>query len=274
MALYAETRGTGHPVICLPPFAADRSMMIAALEPAFVGSANWQRTYVDLPGCGRSPAGPEHSDGVVDAVLDLIDRRYGDRGCLLAGWSYGGYLAAALARRQPWRFGGLLLICPGVRAAPADRTLPPAPTDPGPDGWLRRVPAHLVDQIVGAVGNRRPEVAERVAAALAAMEPTDTAYLDRLRSGGFRLSDEGSAVGYPGPVCLVTGRDDRVAGHADQYAALAGYPAATFVAMAGAGHYLPFEQPVAFRGLVSQWLARCSSGLGVAAPAPGRRWPA
>lgn len=58
---------------------------------------------------------------------------------------------------------------------------------------------------------------------------------------------------------VVTGRDDRIVGYADQFNVLASYPLATYVALSSAGHYLPLEQPEAFWSLVRDWLARCSS---------------
>jgi pimeloyl-ACP methyl ester carboxylesterase len=47
-------------------------------------------------------------------------------------------------------------------------------------------------------------------------------------------------------VTILAGRRDRVAGYLDQLAALARYPHGSHVALADAGHYLPFEQPDAF----------------------------
>jgi pimeloyl-ACP methyl ester carboxylesterase len=53
---------------------------------------------------------------------------------------------------------------------------------------------------------------------------------------------------------MVCGREDRVAGYADQLGALAAYPDGTYVALPGAGHYLPYERPDAFREVVRGWL--------------------
>jgi len=111
--LAVETRGAGRPIVCLPWFSLDRSVMAAALEPAVADLAGWQRIYVDPPGCGQSPPGPADSDGVVEVLADFLDREIGSTRPLLAGCSYGGYLAASLARRHPQRIAGLLLVCHG-----------------------------------------------------------------------------------------------------------------------------------------------------------------
>ena len=64
-------------------------------------AAGWQRLYVDLPGTGASPAGEPRSDAVLADVVAAVDSLLGGRPFVAAGWSYGGYLAAGLARRMP-----------------------------------------------------------------------------------------------------------------------------------------------------------------------------
>ncbi len=188
MRLAKETRGVGRPIVCLPWFSLDRSVMAAALEPALAGLAGWQRIYVDLPGCGQSPPGPANSDGAVEVLADFLDREIGSARPLLAGCSYGGYLAAALARRHPHRIAGLLLVCHGTKIRVEDRDLPPGTAEAG--SWLHGVPADLRDHLSTAIGNRKPEVAQRLAAVLSAAKQ-DNDYLQRLRTTGYQLSDGG-----------------------------------------------------------------------------------
>ncbi|GLX01343.1 alpha/beta hydrolase [Microtetraspora sp. NBRC 16547] len=260
MSMAANTHGDGFPFVCLSWFGLDGDAMAAAMEPALSGSIALQRIYPDLPGCGRSPGGPEDSDGIVDAVLEFLDARIGSGRFLLAGCSYGGYIASAVARRRPEQVAGLLSICSGVKIRPADRDLPDPPHRVDPAGWLSGVPADLRDHFSLALGNRTGEVAERVAAVLASSAPGDDDYLGRLRATGYRLSDEDAAWTYPGPTSVIAGRQDRIAGYADQFRALASFPNASYSALADAGHYLPLEQPRAFRDLTQEWLARCDIG--------------
>ena len=95
-------------------FGMDRSVMAAAMEPVLGLRPGLRRIYVDLPGHGESPAGPPDSAGVADAVSAFISGPLGGGPVLLAGWSYGGYIAAALARRRPASVSGLLLIFVGA----------------------------------------------------------------------------------------------------------------------------------------------------------------
>ncbi|RKR87240.1 pimeloyl-ACP methyl ester carboxylesterase [Micromonospora pisi] len=264
MSLVAEAHGSGLPMLCLPGFSLARSAMVAAMEPAVTASSALRRIYLDLPGTGQSPGGPADSDGVVDWVGDFVDREIGSEPFLIAGWSYGGYLAAALARRRPEQVAGLLLICHGTRILRTDRDVPTAPVVPEDAEWLADVPPDLRAHLSVALGNRTLEAAGRVATVLVAAGTGDEEYLERLRENGYQLSDEGSTMVYPGPTSIIAGRHDYIAGYADQFRALASYPSGSYAALAEAGHYLPFEQPEAFRGLTLDWLARCTAALGVA----------
>ncbi|MEV4628313.1 alpha/beta hydrolase [Micromonospora sp. NPDC049523] len=262
MSLVAESYGTGLPMLCLPGFSLAGSAMVAALEPAVAASAGLRRIYLDLPGTGRSPGGPENSDGVLDAIADFVDTEIGTAPFLVAGWSYGGYLAAGLARRRPDQVAGLLLICHGTRILPADRDVPVAPVVSEEADWLVDVPPDLRAHLSVALGNRTRDAAERVATVLVASGPGDEEYLERLRNTGYQLSDETSTRAFLGPTSLIAARQDYIAGYADQFRALASYPAASYALLTDAGHYLPFEQPEAFRGLTLDWLARCTAVLG------------
>ena len=255
MALAWDEHGTGEPVVCLHGFGLDRSVMAAAMEPVLGLRPGLRRIYPDLPGHGESPAGPPDPAGVADAVSTFIDGPLGGGPVLLAGWSYGGYIAATLARRRPASVTGLLLICAGARLlAPGERELPGPPADPGPGPWLDRVPGGLREHLGLAIGNRSAEVAGRVAAALTAARPGDEEYLERLRAAGYQAPDEDDTAGYPGPACILAGRQDRIGGYADQFRALSAFPAASYSVLPQAGHYLPFEQPAAFGALVLEWL--------------------
>jgi pimeloyl-ACP methyl ester carboxylesterase len=246
----------GFPVVCLPAFSTDRAVTAAAFEPALAAAGGLRRCYVDLPGHGESPAGPPTSDGVADLLSGFLDRELPGQRFLLAGWSYGGYIAAALARRRPAQVAGILLVCPGVTIDMTVRSLPDAPAAEEP-GWLDDVPAHLREHLSQALGNRTREMALQVSAVLTAATPGDGEYRQRLRADGYRLSDEDSSLPYRGPAAVITGRQDRIVGYADQFRRLSCYPAGSFTVLDRAGHYLPFEQPRALAAVVSEWRARC-----------------
>jgi pimeloyl-ACP methyl ester carboxylesterase len=260
MELSCETHGQGQPVLCLHGFGMDRAVMATVTEPVLSQRPGLARIYLDLPGHGASPGGPPDSDAVAAAVHQFMTGRLAGPPVVLAGWSYGGYIAAAIAARWPGSVAGLLLICSGVKIRPADRTLPPGPRPPAEPGWLDGVPEGLRGHLDTALGHRTAAVAGAVAAALTAVRLSDEPYLERLREHGYPLADE-AGLGYPGPACVLAGRQDGIGGYADQFAALERYPAASYAVLDRAGHYLPFEQPAAFAAVTLAWLDQAKPGF-------------
>lgn len=241
----------------LPGFALDAAVMAAACEPAFASASKdiaGQRIYLDLPGTGGSPAGEPSSEAVLIAVRDTVADLIGDTPFRLVGHSYGSYLAAGLARRDPDRVAGLFLICPGLRIRPGDRDLSGVQPSVAEPGWLDGVPDDLHEHFGHGIGWQRKAVTNRVSAAFDQRGPVDDGYLDALRPNGYRLTDEASTASFPGPVTLLSGRRDRIAGYRDAFAALERYPNGTFTVLTEAGHYLPFEQPDQFARALLDWL--------------------
>jgi pimeloyl-ACP methyl ester carboxylesterase len=265
--LTATLHGEGRPIVMLPGFGLDGAVMAAACEPAFAqlpagqdghAGQRWRRIYLDLPGTGASPAGKPTADAVLAAVQDTIAELVGDAPYRLVGHSFGGYLAAGLARRKPDRMTGLFLICCGARIRPADRDLSGVlPSAPEP-GWLDGVPEDLREHFGHGIGHQTRAVADRVTAAFDLRAPVDDEYLAALRPEGYRLpdEDEASATEFTGPVALLAGRRDRIAGYRDPFAALARYPGGSYTVLADAGHYLPFEQPERFAAHILDWLTQ------------------
>jgi pimeloyl-ACP methyl ester carboxylesterase len=257
MVLAAQSYGEGPTVVLLPWFSLSHAAMAAACEPALARSG-WRRLYLDLPGTGRSAPVEPRSDAVADAVAQTIDALAGPAPVALAGCSYGGYLAAALASRDPDRIRGLLLICSGVRIRPADRDLSGVlPSAPEP-GWLDDVPDQLRGHFEVAVGHQTRAVADRMAAAFRLSGQSDERYLAELRATGYQLTGERSISLRP-IATVLTGRRDRVAGFRDQFELAAAGRAADFVCLDDVGHYLPFEQPDRFAAAALDWLARCEA---------------
>ena len=252
-----DTGGLGAPVVCLPMLGTSRVATAMAFSPALTGSAGVREVYPDLPGHGDSPAAASAtSQAVLDSVCTWLENHL-ERPALLAGASYGAYLAAGIARQHPELVSGLLLVCAGVRVAAHERDLPQEEPAAEP-GWLAHAPRELHAHLDRALGQRTSVVVDTVVGALAAGGPGDEPFQDALTTGpGYALADQDAAVVFEGPVTVLAGRSDRVVGYTDQFRALRNYPRGTYTALAETGHYLPFEQPVAFRAHVQDWLHRC-----------------
>ncbi len=259
MSLAFDVIGDGDtpPIVCLPMFGTTRAVTAAALGPAFAGSRRRQ-VFVDVPGHGGSPPTAEAtSEAVLDAVSSFIDAHDDGRGVLLAGCSYGAYLAAAVARRWPKKVRGLFLVCPGVHVAPEDRDLPSLQAADDEPGWLDEVAPEFKNHLDVGMGRRSRAFAAQVSELLVSGTSGDAEYRDRLHGKDFALRDDDARVRYDGPTTLVVGRQDRIVGFADQYRQLELYPNGTIAVLDEAGHYLPFEQPELLRALAQEWLRRC-----------------
>ncbi|MEU1588038.1 alpha/beta hydrolase [Micromonospora sp. NPDC005710] len=253
---YDQSADTGPAVVCLPMFSMSRTATAAAFRPALAGT-RLREIYLDLPGHGDTPAHcPPTSQAVLDSVCAWLDHHV-DAPVLLAGGSYGAYLAAGIARQRPELVAGLLLVCPGVTIARDNRTLPDDPPLDAPTGWLDAAPTALHAHLDAALGHRTPTVVATVLAALNSGGPGDPTFHQQLQGGpDYALPDETAGVVFNGPVSVITGRQDRIVGYADQFHALRHYPRGTYTVIDAAGHYLPYEQPALLRSLTQDWLHR------------------
>jgi pimeloyl-ACP methyl ester carboxylesterase len=254
MTLSTTVYGDGPPLVLLPWFSLDGAVMATAFEPIFTAAESRRRIYIDLPGTGGSAAVAPSSDAVLDAVqATLADLLPGEPFDLL-GCSYGGYLATGLARREPERVRRLALICSGVRIRQEHRNLDRVLTSDPEADWLAAIPEDVREHAEQAVGLQTRKVGDRIGAALRAGGARDDQYLEALHTIGYPLSDEASDVSFDGPVLMVAGRHDRVAGYLDQLDALSRYPHGNYVALAESGHYAPLEQPDELRAVLLCWL--------------------
>lgn len=213
-----------------------------------------------MPGHGDSPGeGAADSQTILTSVCAWIEGHLGEP-ALLAGSSYGAYLAAGIARQRPDLVHGLLLVCAGVRVGAGDRDLPQDAPPAAEPGWLDHTPAELHSHLDRALGHRTAPVIATVLEALAGGGPGDEQYQDDLTNGaGYPLADQDADVVFRGPVAVIAGRQDRVVGYADQFRTLRNYPQSTYAVLDAAGHYLPFEQPALLKALTHDWLRRCGT---------------
>jgi pimeloyl-ACP methyl ester carboxylesterase len=83
-------------------------------------------------------------------------------------------------------------------------------------------------------------------------------YFEALHAKGYALSDEDDDVEYAGPVSVVVGRFDRIAGFKDQFRMIDRYPGARYTALPSVGHFVPLEAPIEFAEIMQGWLCRLS----------------
>ncbi|WP_433160803.1 alpha/beta fold hydrolase [Kribbella sp. CA-247076] len=234
--MHYESFGDGTPIVFLPGWGGDAGEGRDVHEPVFEGRAGWRRIYVDPPGTGKSPADPAitDQDGVLAAILELIDEVVGAGRFALAGTSAGGLHARGIVKRNPARVLGLLLRVPGIVVDRTRRTLPA--------DEVTRTPAWHEKQ------RRYYDVAEAQA---------DLEFLGRIQADvrAYALSED-PATRFDGPALIVTGRRDTITGYADAWSILDDYPHATYVVLDQEGHELPVRSTALYRALVADWLDR------------------
>jgi pimeloyl-ACP methyl ester carboxylesterase len=254
IAIYYETYGAGRPIVMLPGRPSDHRVMARFMEPLFTLRDGWLRLYPDLPGTGRTP-GVERlttHDQMLDAVLSFIDTVIPGQRFVLAGLSYGGYLARGVVYRRAALIDGVMLCAPQVKADPAKAHLPPRTT-------IVEDPALAAElgPIAGLVVVQSPPVGEAVRALLAEIQLANHPFNDRLEEAGpFSFDVDRLPTSFGGPTLMLTARQDHLCGYRDAWDLLDNYPRATFAVLDRAGHFVNIEQDVLCHSLMSEWLDR------------------
>ena len=240
--MYYESFGEGRPIIFLPGWGGDNGEGRDIHEPVFEGRPGWRRIYVDPPGTGKSPADPSitDQDGMLAAILTLIDDLVGDERFALAGTSAGALHGRGIVKRDPSRVLGLLLRVPGIVVDRTKRTLPT-------DDYLVRTP-EWEDK-----DRRYYDAVDSIA---------DLDFLGRIQAdvSTYGLSED-PAARFEGPTLIVTGRQDTITGYADAWSILDDYPRATYAVLDQQDHGLPVRRLTAYRALVDDWLDRVEEHL-------------
>lgn len=128
-------------------FCVDHHLLLG-LDPLFAVRGQWRRVYIDLPGMGKSDAGPEieRADAVADAVVSFARKTFANERFAILGNSFGGMIARHVVAEFGDQILGLALLCPAAVADHAQRIVPP-PTilQKDPDLLASLDPADAVD---------------------------------------------------------------------------------------------------------------------------------
>jgi pimeloyl-ACP methyl ester carboxylesterase len=253
VSLDYESFGVGSAFVALHGMPMDRRGPIYAFEPLFADRPGWRRIYVDLPGHGRSPKPPWPRDDVrvVEILVQFLDTLLGDDRVVLAGDSYGAFIARGLAHRLWDRVDGLCLLAPVVKVG--TRQLPPR-TIIGDRAEITQMAEN--GEILGEMLVANPPEMKRYVEALS-QGVADTEYLNEITEERQRIpSLEAGVETLDAPTLIITGRQDTTVGYRDQWELLDSYPRATFAVLDRAGHLLRGEQESVFLTLGREWLDR------------------
>ncbi len=111
--LHYKLIGNGFPLLIIHGWRGNMGTMEAVFELLFTSNSDIKRVYIDLPGMGDSTSGSylSSTDDVLEELFDFIDKVIGAP-FLIAGYSYGGYLARAIVDKKPSDILGLFLLAP------------------------------------------------------------------------------------------------------------------------------------------------------------------
>ncbi len=260
--IYYETYGEGNPVLAIHGFGIDHHVMTGCMEPIFTNRAGWKRTYFDLPGMGRTraPRWLNDADQMLDVIIEFCENVIPDDQFLVAGESYGGYLARGLVRSIPERLKGVLLICPVVIADRNRRDLPPRRVFVKDKSFLASIAPSAQKQLFERVlvvqdQSRWDRFTQDI---VPGMNAKDESFLKRFENRGYSFSYEVDLLLHPfdRPALILVGRQDASVGYHDSLKIATNYSRGTVAILDRAGHGLEVEQETVFNCLVNEWLDR------------------
>lgn len=259
-----EEYGSGIPILMLHGSPLDHYQMVGDMEPIFKKRAGFRRIYPDLPGMGKTPGPAEITtqDQMMQVMVDFMQKVAPNQRYLVAGFSYGGYLARGMVNKYGDRLAGVLLWAPLVETDPARIHLPPrtvivenpqfiAALTPLEQG----IPlSFTVVQSLGILKWLRANFENGFISA-------DLAFLRKL-APAFSFPVDSLTTPFPGPSLVITGRQDSVTGFRNAMAILDNFPRGTYAVLDRSGHFLAYEQVDLFRSLTLEWLNRVKESLG------------
>jgi len=255
--VYYEIFGEGKPILCIHGFGCDHKLMTGCMEPVFRNHDGYQRIYVDLPGMGKTKGESEFnsSDKILEVLVSMIQDLTDDN-FLLAGESYGGYLARGILSKLHERVDGMLLLCPVVVPKHEDRILPQKET-------------LILDKQLNTKENQ-----EFIKFAVIANQAAFSRYQDEIETGikiadleflkqvkesyafTFDVDEVLRQNTFQKPALFLCGRQDNSVGYQDLWKLVEDYPRAEFAVLDMAGHNLQIEQPMLFEAFVNNWITR------------------
>jgi pimeloyl-ACP methyl ester carboxylesterase len=235
--------------------------MTGCMEPIFRGRPGYKRIYFDLPGMGqtKTTGAVASSDQMLEAVIKFAEKVVPGGRFLVAGESYGGYLARGLVHRVPRRLDGMLLICPVIVAERNKRTLPPRTVFARDEKTLAGIEPDMrkfFERMLVLQDTRRWERFQKDI--IPGMVAEDRTFTTRLMETGYAFSFDVDRLELPfeKPSLLLAGRQDATVGWKDMLKIADNYPRGTFAVLDRAGHGLEVEQETVFNCLVNEWLDR------------------
>ena len=268
VSIYYEIHGSGTPVVMIHGWSPDHRLMKGCMEPVFQSlDTPWQRIYFDLPGMGRTKGQPwiTGTDQMLDEVLAFIDGVIPNQHFVVAGESYGGYLARGVIKERAALVDGLLLICPVASQETLSENVFPLQVLEKDEAFANSLSEEERQYFEGINVIQNKRVWERFREdILPGLKMADYAFLENSlgQNVPYSVNVDLLEKPYTQPTLMVMGRQDSVVGYRDHWQLIENYPRASFVILDKAGHNLQIEQDVLFNAMVKEWLDRVLAETG------------
>jgi pimeloyl-ACP methyl ester carboxylesterase len=260
MTVHYEAFGEGKPIIMLHGWPLDHRIMVHTMEPIFKNRDGWKRIYPDLPGMGKTPGVDwiTSQDQVLDIILEFAEGVAPGQRLVIAGFSYGGYLARGVVFRRSAILDGLLLIAPVLLTDDTRQTIPVHTTLVKDHALISELESDIAEAFEGfAVVQSRELLESMKAVGIPPRKIADYEFLDRLYENyAFSFDVDKPPEPLAGPTLMIMGRQDSSCGYYDAWSILDNFSRGTFVVLDRAGHGLMIEQPRIFNALVNEWIDR------------------
>lgn len=245
----------------------DYTLMKGCMEPIFSKKDGFQRIYLDLPGMGKSDAPDwiKSSDDILNVILEFIKEVIRSHSFLIAGESYGGYLARGVIPHYKEQIHGMLLICPVIKPIWKERKCPVPKVIVKDEAFLSTLSSKEKEQFCeGAVIQNEYCYNRFLKEIEVGLKKANTQFISNFQKKYAFTFDVDSlpTAKYERPVLIITGRQDSCVGYEDQWEILNNYSRASFACIDGAGHNLQIENPVIFNCMVNDWLERVQENKG------------
>jgi pimeloyl-ACP methyl ester carboxylesterase len=257
--VYYEEYGSGTPILMVHGGPGDHHQMVFLMEHLFQDRQGWRRIYPDCPGMGKTPTADwiTNNDHVVEVLIEFMKTVAPNERFVVAGLSYGGFLAQGLVYQQGSMIDGVSLIVPLVELDPAKQQYPPRQV------LIENVEFQSAltpedDPLLHLFVIQNMEVLEGVrAVGLPGLRSADLNFWAKLwENFAFTFPANELPVPSPAPAMIVVGRQDFNCGYREAWALLDNYPRGTFAVLDRGGHFAFLEQKLLFEALTSEWLNR------------------
>lgn len=258
--LYYDVVGTGKPILMLHGCAPDHELLKGCMGPCLINK-EYKRIYLDLPGMGQSnaPKSINNSDDILKVLLSFVKEIIQDEHFLLVGQSFGGYLSRAILLNFKPQVDGMMLLCPVAVPLWSQRTCPEPRVIVKDELFLDSLAEIDRTQFESGAVVQTKQVYDRYKAQIeVGLKRTNTEFVENFQHS-YTISgdiDNPSIAKFDKPVLFILGRFDSCVGYKDHLTLLDNYSRATLAILDSAGHNAQIENPILFKALVEDWLAR------------------